>query len=48
MSPGRLTSLSQHPTRLRAVLLGRDATDLYICGLATDVCVGGPSHASSL
>ena len=37
----------QHATKLRAVLLGRDIMDVYIAGLATDVCVGG-SHCTSI
>ena len=33
-------NLHQHPTELRALLMKRDVTDVYICGLALDVCVG--------
>ena len=32
--------MHQHPTELRALLMKRDVTDVYICGLALDVCVG--------
>ena len=33
-------NMHQHPTELRALLMKRDVTDVYICGLALDVCVG--------
>ena len=43
LSPLFELGFPQHATKLRAVLLGRDIMDVYIAGLATDVCVGG-SH----
>ena len=32
--------MQQHPTELRGILMKRDITEVYICGLALDVCVG--------
>ena len=32
--------MCQHPTELRGMLMKRDITEVYICGLALDVCVG--------
>ena len=38
---GRLPNIMhQHPTELRAILMKRDILEVYICGLALDVCVG--------
>ena len=40
-SQNKITNnMHQHPTELRALLMKRDVTDVYICGLALDVCVG--------
>lgn len=30
----------RHETKLRAELIKREVTDVFVCGLAADVCVG--------
>lgn len=33
-------NLKQHETKLKVELFKREVMDVYVCGLATDVCVG--------